>query len=358
MSTSALHQFVPTLERSAVGDHVLEVQRVLRGLGLESEIFAENIRPDLVKRARKYHDYGRSVKARPGDVLLYHIAQGASLADWVRNRPETLIVDHHNITPAKFFTAWEPGIVPGLLWGRRQMADLAARADFGIADSAYNASEMVELGLSDMTVVPILLDLDTFDHEVDAAAEAALATDDTVWLFVGRLAPNKAQHDLVKAFALYRRAYDPTARLRIVGSGGVESYIEALREFIDRLGLADAVELHLGVSDGELAAHYRTADVYPMVSEHEGFNVPVLEAWHHGIPIIGYSATATTETLGDGGLLLPGKDPATVAAAVWKVLADRQLREGLVAAGHRRLESYSLPMTRQRLIDALQPVLS
>ncbi|MBW8827663.1 MAG: glycosyltransferase, partial [Acidobacteria bacterium] len=103
----------------------------------------------------------------------------------------------------------------------------------------------------------------------------------------------------------------------------------------------------------ELAAHYRTADVYVCVSDHEGFNVPVLEAWHHGVPVVGYSCTAVTETLGHGGLLLPRKDAATVAAAVWKAMSDRALHDSLVAAGHRRLATYALPVTRQRLLDAL-----
>ncbi|MBW8827778.1 MAG: glycosyltransferase family 4 protein [Acidobacteria bacterium] len=352
-AVNALHQFLPTLERSAVGDHVLEIQSVLRDLGLQSEVFAENVRPNMARKGRPYHDYGRSVKAKPDDVLLYHVAQGASLADWVRNRPETLVVDHHNITPAKFFSAWEPHRVPGILWGRRQLAGLAERAVLGMADSAFNASELVEVGFTDTAVVPILLDLDTFDREVDAAAEARLTTDATVWLFVGRVVPNKAQADLVKAFALYRAAYDPAAQLRIVGSSDSVSYTAAVREFIAKLGLDDAVEITGGVSDGELAAHYRTADVYVCVSDHEGFNVPVLEAWHHGVPVVGYSCTAVTETLGDGGLLLPRKDAATVAAAVWKAMSDRGLHDSLVAAGHRRLATYALPVTRQRLLDAL-----
>ena len=62
MTVAALHQFVPTLERSAVGDHVLEVQQVLRGLGLESEIFAECQSPDFsVERLLKVEE---SVLAR------------------------------------------------------------------------------------------------------------------------------------------------------------------------------------------------------------------------------------------------------------------------------------------------------
>ena len=357
MSVQAVHQFVPTLERSAVGDHVLEAQRILRDLGLASEVFAENVRPNLARRGRPYRDYGRAVKGRSDDVLLYHIAQGASLADWVAARPETLVVDHHNITPAKFFSSWEPHIVPGLLWGRRQIADLAGRAVLGLADSAYNESELVEAGFKHTAVVPILLDLHDFERDVDEAAANDLATSGNVWLFVGRVVPNKAQHDLVKAFAMYRRAYDPTAQLRIVGSSGSPSYGDALRELIDAAGLDGAVTVTGGVSDGELAAHYRTASVYVCVSEHEGFNVPILEAWHHQIPVVGYASTAVTETLGDGGLLLRSKDPATVAAAVWRVVSDRRVHDALVAAGSRRLQSYDLPVTRQRFVDALRPLL-
>ena len=36
------------------------------------------------------------------------------------------------------------------------------------------------------------------------------------WLFVGRLVPAKAQHDLVKALWAFHRLYDPQARLHLV----------------------------------------------------------------------------------------------------------------------------------------------
>src|SRR5207248_3376126 len=169
----------------------------------------------------------------------------------------------------------------------------------------------------------------------------------------GRLAPNKAQHDLIKALAAYRRLYDPRARLHLVGTSSSESYRTALVAYADALDLVDAVEFTGSVSDGELAAHYRAADVFVCVSEHEGFCVPLLEAMHHRLPIVAYAAAAVPETLGDGGLLLNSKDPYTVAAAVQRVVSDADLRAQLVAAGTRRLHDFDLDRSREKLLGAI-----
>ncbi len=48
------------------------------------------------------------------------------------------------------------------------------------------------------------------------------------WLFVGRVTPNKCQHDVVKAFAAYRMLHDPNARLHIVGGVASDPYAAAL----------------------------------------------------------------------------------------------------------------------------------
>jgi glycosyltransferase involved in cell wall biosynthesis len=359
VTISAIHQFVPTFERSAVGDHIVQVREVVRSLGLRSEIFAQVVRPDLADVGRQVDDYARAVKPQPGDVLMYHMAQGGALADVVARRPERLIVDHHNITPARFFTAWEPDIVANVLWGRRQLAALAGRAELGIADSSFNASELLDAGYRSATVVPILVDTSTFDRAVDRAALERLRADGPVWLFVGRIVPNKAQHDLVKALAVHHRMYGPGARLRLVGSTGSARYGEAVRRYAADLGLQDWVEIHDQVfSDGELAAHYRAADVMVCVSEHEGFWVPALEAMHHELPVVAFASTAVPETLGTGGLLLPSKSPAVVAEAAHRAVTDERLRRAMIAAGAAQLARFSLAAGRQRLVDALAPVLS
>ena len=60
-------------------------------------------------------------------------------------------------------------------------------------------------------------------------------------LFVGKVSPHKAPHDLVKMLAVYRRLYDPQARLHLVGSPLGDRYGPALAGFVARLGLEDAV---------------------------------------------------------------------------------------------------------------------
>lgn len=353
---TAVHQFTPALEPGAVGAHTLEVQRLCAELGIDSIIFAEHTREVWAGRGRPFRDYGRSVAARPGDVLLYHVAIGSTVADFVAARPEPLVVDHHNITPASCFADWEPDVVHGIAWGRNQLAQLAPRTSLGLADSGFNRHELEQLGYARTGVAPILLDTSQFEREVDEAALDRLTVDAPVWLFVGRVAPHKSQHDLIKAFSVYRRVYDSSAVLRIVGASSSDRYVGALRSLAAALQVDGAVEFTGGVSDGELAAHYRAADVFACLSEHEGFCVPLLEAMHHRLPIVAYASTAVPETLGAGGLCLPEKSAATVAAAVHRVLSDPSLADALADAGTARLADFDLAVTRRTWRAALESV--
>lgn len=354
---SRVHQFLPVLEPGAVGGHSLEVQRALRDHGIDSEIFAESVHPSMAGRARSHTDYGTRFAAHVDDCLLYQMAIGSSVASFVRDRPERKAVDYHNITPPELFARWEPDLVHGLAWGRHQLAELAPLASFALADSGFNERELIDVGYTHTAVVPILLDLTTFDHDVDEPCLDRLMEQKRIGgadlLFVGRIAPNKAQHELVKVLAAYRKLYDPHARLRLVGGSSSVRYGQAIVGFAAELGLADAVDLAGPVSAAELAAYYRAADVLVSMSVHEGFCVPLLEAMHHGVPIVARAVAAVPETLGDAGILLRSDAPDRVAAAVHRVVTDSVVRAALVAAGRRRLEDFSLTRTRQQLLDVV-----
>jgi glycosyltransferase involved in cell wall biosynthesis len=160
----------------------------------------------------------------------------------------------------------------------------------------------------------------------------------------------------MKAFAVYRRVYDPGARLRIVGGSASHAYSTALEAFRSALQLEDAIDFTGNVSDSVKAAELEAADVYVSTSDHEGFGVTLLEAMHHGLPVVAYGSSAVPETMGDGGLCLPSKSPVTVAAAVHRVLTDAALRESLVAAGHRRVAHFDIEAGRKKLRAIIESV--
>jgi glycosyltransferase involved in cell wall biosynthesis len=345
---AGIHQFVPSFApRDAIGGHVVQVQRVLRDRGHRSDIYD-------AASYRRYRPDGEDC------ALLYHLSVGSEMADELTDRPEPLIVNYHNITPAHFFRRWDRQRAHAAEQGRRQLARLAPRADLAIADSAFNHDDLLEAGFRRTIVVPILVDLRAFDHEPDAATlerlSAAKQHGGVDVLFVGRVTASKAQHDVLRAFAWYRAVHDPLARLRLVGWTSPGPYVSTLREAVGELGLDGAVDLPGSVTPEELIAYYRTADVFVCLSDHEGFCVPLLEAMHHGVPLVVHDAGAVTETVGDAAVVLAEKPPPLVAEAVHQVMTDAALRDRLVAAGRARLADFELRPTAERFADAVESV--
>jgi glycosyltransferase involved in cell wall biosynthesis len=357
-----LLQFVPTFEPGAVGGHMVELQRLWQSAGRgQAEVFAEHMRGGF--EAHRFTDYGtRRFPAMAGDVLVYQMAIGSDVADFVRARDETLVVNHHNLTPPELLEQWEPTATWGVQWGTAQLRELAPRTALAVAVSNYNARQLREAGYSRIEVAPVLFDMAGLARDVEAEAlDALLAAKrdgGADWLFVGRLAANKCQHDVVRAFALYRRVYDPHARLHIVGPAPADAYRSALEELVASLGLRGSVVITGGVSAGALGAYYRSADVFVCMSEHEGFGVPLLEAMANQVPVVAYAAAAVPETLGQAGVVLRSKEPAVVAAAVARVLGDGEVRARMVAAGSARLEAFSLERSQARWLEVLDAVAS
>jgi glycosyltransferase involved in cell wall biosynthesis len=171
---------------------------------------------------------------------------------------------------------------------------------------------------------------------------------------VGRLAPNKCQHDLVAAFAAYRAAYDPGARLTLIGSEAAPAYSDALYGLIDDLDLHGSVTIAGSVTDGELSAYYDDADVFVCLSRHEGFCVPLLEAMRHDLPVVALAAAAVPDTVGDAAVLVDDSSPTLVAATVHQLLGDDAFRGQLVTAGRAVLAAHSLAASSATWIDLLR----
>ena len=79
-------------------------------------------------------------------------------------------------------------------------------------------------------------------------------------------------------------------------------------------------------------AFYDVADIFLCASEHEGFCVPIVEAFYKSIPVIAYAATAVPSTMDGAGVLFCDKDPMQVAALIDAVASNVPLQDAIVAA--------------------------
>ena len=138
-----------------------------------------------------------------------------------------------------------------------------------------------------------------------------------------------------------------------VGAPAAGSYQRALHQLVEALDLEGVVRFTGSVAPGVLAAHYRSADVFVCLSEHEGFCVPLVEAMRHRVPVVAFAAAAVPETVGAAALLLRSKAPLTVAAAVERLRSRPDLLEALVAGGLCRASEFDVARSTARFAEVL-----
>jgi len=146
---------------------------------------------------------------------------------------------------------------------------------------------------------------------------------------IARPHPEKGLDVLVDALALL----PPDVVLRIVGTGPDDDGPgAALRARIDRLGLADRVELAGWRADP--LATVADAWVYVQPSRSESYGLALAEARALGLATVATDVPGLREQVRPGvdGLLVPAEDPAALAAAIARLLDDRATAARLAAA--------------------------
>ncbi len=333
----AVHQVLATLGYGdAIGHEVLGIQRALRAAGYDSEIFVETADSRLEDLTVDYRDLPEA--SHPDNLLIHHFSIGSRASRVAYALPDRMALVYHNITPPEFFVDVHPLLVQLCYLGRRELGVYANRVELGLGDSEFNRQELEALGFASTAVLPVVPD---FTHLGGAPNYMQAGAFDDDWvniLFVGRMIPNKRIEDVIRAFHAYKRWINPRSRLLLVGShGGFERYLAMLHDFMARIGAAD-VHLLGHVSNEELAAYYEIADVFLCASEHEGFCVPLMEAFHMGVPVLAYAATAVPATMDGGGILYHRKDPMEVAGLIDAVVSNARLRDEVLSRQDAALE--------------------
>lgn len=324
-----VHQFLPVLDRGdAIGNHVLALRDLLRRKGFASEIYVWRPGKGMKGECLPYERH-REVSS-PENVALLHFSIGSPLSGYVRNLPDRKVMMYHNITPQDFFVGVSEHVYHLAKGGRKELASLVGCMGLCFCDSEFNRNELVALGFENVHVVPLLMDFSLLDVPADTKIVTRYSDGWKNIIFVGRVAPNKKQEDVIRVFSYYKKYINPRSRLFLVGtSRQTPRYQVILENLVERLGLTDVVFAG-SVCQAKLVAYYKIADAFVCMSEHEGFGVPLVEAMYYQVPIIAYEAGAVPEILGGAGVLVRRKNHQAIAELLNLLLEDEEFRSEVV----------------------------
>lgn len=350
-----IHQFATSLSYGdAISDEMLEIQKVLKEEGIRSEIFVRFYDPRMAGYRKDYREYGRY--SSPQNVVIFHFSIGSPVSKMFFRIPDKKIMIYHNITPHHFFVDYHRILSRECYKGRLEIKLLVDKVDLALGDSAFNRGELEALGYPRTGVLPLLLDFSKFDGEGDPVTRDIFSNGKTTLLYVGRLIPNKKFEDVIKTFYFYKKVFNPDSQLILVGDyRGLERYYAALQDLIVSLQLKD-VSFTGHVEFSELLSFYRLAHAYLSFSEHEGFGVPLVEAFYMRIPVLAYTAGAVEETMNNGGVLLFEKNFFKTASLLDRIMREGDLRERLIDSQLRALEKYRRKNIREILLQHVESV--
>ena len=231
---------------------------------------------------------------------------------------------------------------------RSQCGDVRAL----VAPSEPMRAVLLEYGVTTpIHVLPTGLPGDRF-RAADARAfraRAGFPPDARLVTYIGRVAHEKNIGFLVQIFAEVRRRV-PQAMLVIAGEGPARA---ALQQQVASLGLGSHVHF-AGYLDRDTALLdcFAAADVFVFASRTETQGLVLLEAMAQGAPVVSTAELGTRSILvpGSGAVVVPEEQQA-FAAAVVRVLEDRELHQELAQRGRAYARSWSSSIMAGRLTE-------
>ena len=346
--------------RDAVGNACVEEYRALKEEGIEAFVYAETHDPS-VRDCMIGESALNALVMDEEALLIYHHGiyweKGHEIFSKSRCRK---VIRYHNITPAHFFLRHSEVFFRNCFLGRRQSAAmLSCGVDAVWGDSHFNNKEFIDLGLPEerTRVLPPFHVIHGYDAlSPDAAALERLNDGKTNVLFVGRIAPNKGHRHLIYTAFYYRLLFGENVRFIITGAldPGLKGYYRELKGLVAQLGVKDLVFFTGGVSPEYLKSCYLGSHVFLLLSEHEGFCVPILEAQHFKLPIVALNRGAVKDTLGENQLIYDEPDYEIIASAIDEIRGNPDVRGFLVDEGRKNRLHYERDALKARFLGYIR----
>lgn len=245
----------------------------------------------------------------------------------------------------------------GIGWLRKPISGYLRRfhnkANRTLVPTAAMRDDLESHGYLNLRVVPRGVDTRLFapaKRSAELRRNWGVTPDQTVALYVGRLAPEKNLDTVINAYAAMRAA-EPGVRLVLVGDGPERTALQARNREI----------IFAGMQTGEaLAAHYASGDIFLFPSITETFGNVTVEALASGLAVAAFDYAAAAEFIRDGenGMLAEFNDNRLFVNLAVRLACDRKRMKALGKAARDTAEKLDWETVHDACEAALREVIA
>lgn len=240
---------------------------------------------------------------------------------------------------------------------QRYMPAFCENVDLAISPSQGMEKILRQYGVkSHIEVVPNGADLKPFlSAKPLARNDFGFTNDDTLLVYMGRIAPEKNLEVLLRAFGGVTRAV-PNVRLLIVG-GGQKEHEEETKEFAAQLDILDRVHFTGTIAYDKLPPYLAMCDIFTTASVTEVHPLSVIEGMAAGLPIAGIDSPGISDSIADGETgLLASDDLASYTAKLTMLCLNKDLQKKMGAAARLASDTFSIEHTSKVMEKLYQSV--
>jgi glycosyltransferase involved in cell wall biosynthesis len=296
----------------------------------------------LLKRLKRYSPFERLLVQRKIDLVYFLAPSG-----WARDLDET-----NYITTVWDLCHRDDPEFPEVRWNRqfeereKKYRALLPRATAIFVDSELGKKNVVHrYGIDDerVHVMPFQAAAATRESpssdsrsSIDVRAKYNL---DVAYVFYpAQFWAHKNHVYLLEGLQVLEERYG--LRVGAIFSGGDQGNLAHVRSYVRKLNLEGRVRFVGFVENEEIPELYRQSVALVMPSYFGPTNLPPLEAFELGVPMLYSDKAGLRDQVGDAALLMDLNDPASLANHLKNLIDDPQLRMRLIEAGKERLKYF------------------
>jgi len=174
------------------------------------------------------------------------------------------------------------------------------------------------------------------------------------FLHVGTFQPRKNIAGLIKAYTLYRQSHTSDTKLVLTGDKGWRNKLmkEALASSPYRADI-----ILLGYQNNQALSYLLCgARALFLVSLFEGFGMPIIEAQKCGCPVVASDVSSMPEAAGDAALLVNPHNTTAIAAAMFRMDSEPDLRQELIKKGYLNAAKYSWKTSGEKMWQMIEQI--